>query len=209
MGSASLRRLHVIGSHRLSSARNGCQLGRNWGPRAHSGQANRALAASPGTVKPMTAETLATRIRTLRLQQHIPQTTAATTAGVHVTTWRAWESGSKRPRLERGAAIAQALNVPVAALFADEVVLAEVRLSNETLETVRREGREGCRQAAERLASRLEPLIWQEATRPPVDVSAGARPKRRRSRAEVLAGIAEANKMRAARERGVRSSRIE
>ena len=84
-------------------------------PSCPSCPANWVLSASPGTFKTMTAEPLATRIRTLRLQQHIPQTTAAETAGVHVTTWRAWESGSKRPRLERGAAIAQALNVPVAA----------------------------------------------------------------------------------------------
>ena len=90
-------------------------------------QAHQALSAPPGTVKPMTDETLATRIRTLRLQQQISQATAATTTGVHVTTWRAWESGTKRPRLERGGKIAQALNVPVAALFADDVVLAEVR----------------------------------------------------------------------------------
>jgi hypothetical protein len=80
-------------------------------------------------------------------------------------------------------------------------VLAEVRVSDETIEQVRREGREASKEAAQRLASRLEPLIWQEATRPPVDVSAGARPKRRRSREEVLAGIAEANRMRAAARR--------
>jgi transcriptional regulator with XRE-family HTH domain len=150
----------------------------------------------------MTAEALATRIRTLRLQTGISQTTAANTAGVHVTSWRNWESGSKRPRLERGDEIAQALNVPVAALFADEVVLAEVRVSEETIEKVRREGRDASKQAAERLALRLEPLIWLEATRKPVDVSAGARPRPRRSRAEVLAGIEQANAMRrAARER--------
>jgi hypothetical protein len=89
----------------------------------------------------------------------------------------------------------------VAALFADEFVLAEVRVSDETIEQVRREGRPACKEAAERLASRLEPLIWQQATRKPVDISPSARPKRRRSRAEVLAGIAEANRMRAATRR--------
>jgi hypothetical protein len=90
----------------------------------------------------------------------------------------------------------------VAALFADEVVLAEVRVSDATIEQVRREGRPACREAAERLASRLEPLIWQETTRPPVDISAGARPRPRRSRVQRLAGIEQANAMRrAARER--------
>jgi hypothetical protein len=83
--------------------------------------------------------------------------------------------GSKRPFLERGATIAQALNVPAAALFTDEVVLAEVRLSDETLREIKREGRPACRQAGERLAALLEPLIWQEATRKPVDISPGAR----------------------------------
>jgi hypothetical protein len=94
-------------------------------------------------------------------------------------------------------------------LFTDEVVLAEVRVSDETIKRVRREGREACKEAAERLASRLEPLIWQEATRKPVDISAGARPRPRRSREEVLAGVAEANRMRAARETGRRPRRIE
>ena len=74
-------------------------------------------------------------------------------------------------------------------------------LSDETIEQVRREGRQACTEAAERIAVRLEPLIWQEATRKPVDISLGARPKRRRTRAEVLAGIAEANRMRTAARR--------
>jgi hypothetical protein len=110
--------------------------------------------------------------------------------------------------LWRGQAIPSALGVPTASLFTNEAVLAEVS-SAETLENVRREGRAACRQAADRLASRLETLIWQEATRPPVDVSSGARPKPRRSRVEVLAGIGEANRMRAARESGRRRRWIE
>jgi hypothetical protein len=66
------------------------------------------------------------------------------------------------------------------------------------MEQVRWEGREASRSAAERIALRLEPLIWQEATRPPVDVSAGARPRPRRSRVQKLAGIEQANAMRRA-----------
>jgi hypothetical protein len=100
--------------------------------------------------------------------------------------------------LWRGREIASALAIPTASLFTDEVVLAEVRLSEETLQEIKREGREASRQAAERIASRLEPLIWQEATRPPVDVSAGARPRPRRSRVQKLAGIEQANAMRRA-----------
>jgi hypothetical protein len=98
--------------------------------------------------------------------------------------------GTKTPRFWRGQAIASALGVPTASLFTDAAVLAEIRVSDVTLGQIRREGRGACKAVAERLASLLEPLILQEATRPPVDVSPGARPKRRRTRAEVLAGIA-------------------
>jgi hypothetical protein len=97
----------------------------------------------------------------------------------------------------------------VASLFTDEVALAEVRVSGATIEQVRRDGHKVSRSAAERIASRLEPLIWQEATRPPVDLSPGARPRRRRSRIEGLAGIAEAKRMRASRELDLRRKRIE
>ena len=116
--------------------------------------------------------------------------------------------GSKTPRLWRGQDIASALGVPTASLFTDEVVLAEVRVSDATIEQIRREGLTACKQTAERLAGMLEPLIWREATRRPVDVSPGARPKRRRSRVEVLAGIAEANRMSAARDND-RRKRVE
>jgi hypothetical protein len=118
----------------------------------------------------------------------------------------AWERGTRTPRLWRGQEIARALAVPVASLFTDEVVPAEVRVSDATIEQVRREGREASRSVAERIASRLEPIIWQAATRPPVDVSPGARPRRRASRVEKLAGIEQANRMRAA---ALRPRRIE
>lgn len=80
-------------------------------------------------------------------------------------------------------------------------MLAEVRLSDETIRRVCREGQQACTEAATRIAGMFEPLIWQ-ATRKLVDISLGTRPKRRRSRVGVLAGIEQANAMRrAARER--------
>jgi DNA-binding XRE family transcriptional regulator len=143
-----------------------------------------------------TADTLGNRIRTLRITKGLTQETAARTAGVCVTTWRSWEAGTKQPRLFRGMAIAAALAVPVAALFRDDVV-ADVVLSADTVQRIRAEGRPASEEAAKRLASRLETELYEFATRRPVDVRAGARPKRRRSRAEVLTGIRAAETMRA------------
>jgi DNA-binding XRE family transcriptional regulator len=59
---------------------------------------------------------------------------------VSETTWRAWERGSKTPRLWRGCEIASALAIPTASLFTDEVVLAEVRLSDETIKEIKPDG---------------------------------------------------------------------
>jgi hypothetical protein len=66
--------------------------------------------------------------------------------------------GTKTPRSDAARTIASALGVPVAPLFTHEVVRAEVRVSEATIEQVRREGREASRQATERIASRLEPF---------------------------------------------------
>ena len=64
-------------------------------------------------------------------------------------------AGTRRPRLWRGQDVVSALGVPAASLFTDEVVLAEVRVSDATIEQVRREGQQACKEAAARLASRL------------------------------------------------------
>lgn len=137
------------------------------------------------------------RLKALRLSQGIPQTVAANAAGVHISTWRAWERGHKTPRLLRGAAIASALGVPVAALFRDDVV-AEVVLSPTTIEAVRANGREECDRVAQRLAQQLVPAIWEAATKPLRAVSTPDRAKPRRTRAQVITGIKEAGTMRAA-----------
>lgn len=102
------------------------------------------------------------------------------------------------------------MQAPLASLLTDELVLAEIRISDETLERVKREGKPAAEEAARRIAQGLEALLLAEAGRPPVDVSPGARPKHRRTRAEVLAGIAEAQRMSKARQaREAEARRIE
>ena len=92
--------------------------------------------------------------------------------------------------------MASALGVPVGRLLRDDCVVTEVVISEQTISDVRSNGRRASLEAAERLARQLEPLIYQEATRPPVDISAGARPKPRRTRAQVLAGVRAAGEAR-------------
>jgi hypothetical protein len=103
--------------------------------------------------------------------------------------------------------MARALQVPVALLLTDELVLAEIRVSDATLERVKREGRPAAQEAAQRIAARMEALLLAEASRPLVDVSPGARPKPRRTRVEVLAGIADAKAAREVRRQAAREAR--
>jgi DNA-binding XRE family transcriptional regulator len=140
---------------------------------------------------------LGARIRELRLTAGLTVPTAAKNAGVSVTAWNCWERGDKVPLLIRAPKIASALCVPVAALFRSDVI-AEVVVSAETVQRIREGGRPACVETAGRLASQLEPVLLEAANRRPVDLSPGARPKRRRSRAEVLAGIHAAETTRAA-----------
>jgi len=115
---------------------------------------------------------------------------------IKLEAWRERSRAARRLVSDAAARLASALGVPVASLFTDELVVAEVRVSDDTLAEICRHGRPHSVVVSERIASRLEPLIWHAATRPPVDVSPGARPRRRRTRAEVLAGISEAGVMR-------------
>lgn len=132
------------------------------------------------------------RLTRLRKQQGLTLEQVAREAKVALPTLSRYNSGRTTPSLAKGLELAQALGLPIAQLFTDDLVLAEVRVSPDTLERVRREGRQAARDAADRIAGGLEPLIWQEATRPPVDMRPGARAKPRRTREEVLAkGIAE------------------
>jgi len=88
--------------------------------------------------------------------------------------------------------LASALGIPIASLFVDELVLAEIRVSEETMQRVRRDGSPAAREVAERLARNLEALLLAEATKPPVDLSPGARAKPRRTREQKLASWAKA-----------------
>jgi transcriptional regulator with XRE-family HTH domain len=129
------------------------------------------------------------RLRALRIAQGITLVAASRQAGVASRSWSRWEAGSTTPKLWRCGAIARALNVPVAALFTDELVVAEIVVSAETVARIRKEGRSAAAETAQRLAQQLEPAIYDAATRKPVDTRAGARAKPRKTRAERLAEL--------------------
>jgi len=99
------------------------------------------------------------------------------------------------------------LAVPVHSCFTDELVATEIRVSDETLERVKRQGRAAAREAAERIAENLEAVLLAEASKPPVDLAPGVRPKRRRSREEVLVGIVGAKASREARRQASQEAR--
>ena len=141
---------------------------------------------------------LPARIRTLRTQAGITIRNAATSANVSASAWKRWEAGTSTPLLDKAQRIANALGVPVLALFEANVV-AEVVLSEAAVQAVRREGAPAAERYAQQVAASLAPLILATATprRSPSGTTRRAKP--RRSRAEVLAGIAQANAAREAR----------
>lgn len=136
------------------------------------------------------------RLRTLRLSNGITVQDASRNAKVSATSWNKWERGDVTPKLWRGHDIASALNVPVIALFTDELAIADVVLGSVTLADIRTNGRPACEAAAQRLAAQLEPAIWQAATRPAVSTRPGARAKPRRTRVEQLADLHAVTKSR-------------
>ena len=141
---------------------------------------------------------IAHKLRELRTNAGLTQAALAKATHVSVTTYRAWESGTSTPRLYRGMELAQALGVPLVALF-EPYAVTEVVLSEAAVQAVRREGAPAAERYAQQVAASLPQLILATATprRSPSRGRAGGRA--RRSRAEVLAGIAEANRMREAR----------
>lgn len=139
-----------------------------------------------------------TNLRQQRQHAGITTKQAAQAAHVHEQTWRGWELGKRIPKLLRVPSIAQALGIPVLALF-QPFVVAEVVLSLDTISAVRRAGRDESKLAAERLAAALEPLIYRMATGRTPKLSHDGRARPRRTREQVLAGITEANKMRQAK----------
>lgn len=142
---------------------------------------------------------LAANIKRLRTNAGLSQDQASTAAKVHPSTWRGWESGSRMPKFWRAPQIARALGVPVASLFdlpgAGRCV-AEVVVSDETLRNVRRNGRSASLEAATRLGAALEPVIYAAATGRVPRPGQPARAKPRRTREEVLAGVAAAKESR-------------
>jgi len=136
------------------------------------------------------------RLKRLRRQQGLNVFQVAEHADFSARTFTAWSSGTTSPYFEQLPRIAKALQIPVAQLFTDELVLAEVVVSADTLEAIRKGGRQVSRDTASRLSTQLEHRLWEEATRPEVDMTPGSRPRPRRSRAEVLAQLTETTKQR-------------
>jgi len=101
--------------------------------------------------------------------------------------WQVWEVGSRPYSARKLPDLASALGIPIASLLTDELVLAEVRISDETLERVKCEGRPAADEVAARIAQNLAALLLAQATAPARDFSPGARARPRRSREEVLA----------------------
>lgn len=87
------------------------------------------------------------------------------------------------------------------ALFVDDgwAAVTDVVLTPEAVARVRSNGAPEAERLAQLVAAQLPALIL-EACRKPRPVKKGSRAKPRRTRAEVLAGIAQANEMRAARQ---------
>jgi transcriptional regulator with XRE-family HTH domain len=143
----------------------------------------------------------AQRIRTIRLANGVTIKQAAATARVSETSWKHWERGTHRPTLQNGSRIAAALGVPVAALFLEDgwQAVTDVNLTPDAVARVRRDGSAEAQRLADLVAAQLPALILAACRTPSKPAPRGTRAKPRRSRAEVLAGIAEANAMRAAR----------
>jgi transcriptional regulator with XRE-family HTH domain len=142
---------------------------------------------------------LSKRIREARIAAGLTRRAAAMTAHVSERTWGRWESGTTTPTLARGGDIARALGVPLGALFVldGERVVAEVRLTADAVVRVRQLGVPEAERLAAEAEGQLAPLILQRCRIPP-PAGPDRRGQRRRTRAEVLAGIAEAKRTREA-----------
>lgn len=142
---------------------------------------------------------LGQRIRTLRQAHGLTIQVCARSAGCSITTWRGWESGRQMPRPRNLELIARALGAPVAGLLVPAGWRAlELRLRPETVARVRAGGAPAAREVAELYASRLPELVLDACRLPERPPNADGRGRRRRTRAEVLAGIAAAEAARRA-----------
>lgn len=109
----------------------------------------------------MTKEQLGRRIRDLRTRAGISQEAAAKHAGISALGWHRWESGAYQPQAIRIPKIAAAINVPVAALFADPDVriIADLAVTVAALERVRVLGDAELQTLTQRLTDALTPAI--------------------------------------------------
>ena len=141
---------------------------------------------------------LANRIRQSRLDAGLTRRACAQTAHVSEPTWGRWESGAHAPTPDKVPRIARALGVSLEALFLPDGwrAVTAVNLTPEAVDRVRSRGLPEAEGLATLVAAQLPSLIL-EACRPSANPKRGTRAKPRRTRAEVLAGIAEANRMRA------------
>ncbi len=106
----------------------------------------------------MTSQQLGQQIRSLRQTAGLTQTEAAKHAGVCHQTWREWERGTVIPRGTRIAALAAALDAPLAAIY-DPTVIGEIRLEPATLEALRQGGQPAIDAHVLRLAEALRPAL--------------------------------------------------
>jgi len=140
------------------------------------------------------AITLGQRMRRARLHAGVSRETVAEAIGRSPRTYRGYELGSARCPSSRLPLIAAAIGCPVAQLFTDELVLAEVRASAETLERARAGGAPVAEEVGARIASGIAALLLAEASRPAMYTGPGARARTRRRRPEYLEGIAAARR---------------
>lgn len=140
------------------------------------------------------------RLRRRRIEAGLTQERASSAAGATFREWAIWEVGTRAYPARRLPAIAAAMGIPIASLLVDELVLAEIRLSPETLERIKREGRPAAIAAVDRIRDNLIALALAEATRLPADISPHAWAKPRRSREDLLA--AKPAKLAALKQRG-------
>ncbi len=120
-------------------------------------------------------EAFGKRLSALRAQAGVSGRVAARAAGINSGTWTRYEQGRIRPGIDKAPAIARALHIPIAALFDTEdgsKVIAEIRVSPETLQAIREHGTPAVDEAANRIATSLKPRMVAAATPP-------ARAKRR------------------------------
>ncbi len=97
---------------------------------------------------------LGERLRELRIQAGITQVDAARHAGVSTHTWHRYETGDRNPQAHRIPALANALDIPLAALFRRDIV-AEIALTEDTRALLAAGDQQAATDLATALAARI------------------------------------------------------